>query len=336
MTRLRLHKTNRSAFTLVELLMVIAIITILVSMVAAGLMKVLNQVSIVSTRTEISEMEGALRVFMQDYNLSDPPPSYLLIAEDTSLYPQLMANPATFAAATQTVQFFQKWFGRNFLIGTGFKYNWNGNTDAAGNPIYDPPYVLEGEQCLVFYLGGIPAYTTSGSIGMTGFCPSVQNPALAATPGAPRKGPYYTFNANRLALTLPSNPSIQNPLHFPVYIDAWNVKLTTGNFGPQPYAYFSTSGRINAYNILTASIGGDCNSIGANAYYEGVTASGLPSYMNNNGMQIISAGQDGIFGYDPTKTFPGGVPWSPLQGATGNGRDDQANFSARVLGAGQS
>jgi prepilin-type N-terminal cleavage/methylation domain-containing protein len=319
MTRTRSRYTRRRGFTLIELLVVIAIIAILVSLTAAAVMRVLGKIPEIQTRTDISQMDVALGSFMADYNLQNPPPSYLHLCENGTQY--YNASGQVLPQYVSTVNFLQQWFGRSFNPKGSYDWNGSGKIDA--------PYQLEGEQCLVFYLGGIPTYS-GATIGMTGFCPNVANPALFAAAGSTRKGPYFNFNPSRLTTLLyPGKSNIQ--LHFPVYTDAWQVQAEQNNLGSQPYAFFSTSGKINGYNLVT---GGDCPTIGAEAYYESITNK-QPGYTFNNRYQIISAGQDGIFGFDPTKTIPGGVPWSPANGATGNGKDDQANFSSKILGAGQ-
>jgi prepilin-type N-terminal cleavage/methylation domain-containing protein len=310
MIRRRSRKGQRSAFTLVELLVVIAIIAVLVSLTAAAVMRVLGKIPEVQTRTDIGMMDQAMASFMADYGLQNPPPSMLLLSEDGSQYPKLMSNTATAALATQTVKFLQEWFGKSFNVYG--KYDWNGNSTI------DQPYTLYGQQCLVFYLGGIPTYTASGTIGMTGFSPNVavstanpMGPATPAVSGTQRKGPYFPFVTSRLVATAP----------FPTYLDAWQAKPT-----PNVYAFFSSRGKMNGYNPL------DCAKL-AFPYYEPLP-SGQPSYTNNNRYQILSAGQDGIFG-GQTNATAYGFPWNPASGATGHGADDQSNFSASLLGAGQ-
>lgn len=309
MIRFHSRRRTRSAFTLIELLVVIAIIAILVSLTAAAVMKVLGKIPQVQTSSEIGEMGTAMASFMAAYNLQNPPPSTLYLCENGTQY--YNSSGQVQPQYQSTVKFLQKWLGRSFKVnGT---YNWNGNTNASGQPIYDPPYVLTGQQCLVFYLGGIPTYSPSG-IGMTGFAQNVANPAMPAGSGGTatnRNGPFFNFKTANLF----------NPGSFPVYMDPWQAKPT-----PQPYAFFSSQGKVNGYNA------GDCSGFGY-PYYE-PTAGGLPNYALNNSFQIISAGQNGIFGGTTSHTIYG-VAWNPSAGATGAGADDQANFSSTILGAGQ-
>jgi prepilin-type N-terminal cleavage/methylation domain-containing protein len=289
MVRRSSRKTNRTAFTLIELLVVIAIIAILVSLTSAGVMKVLWKIPEVQTRTEISQMDASLASFMSDYNLSDPPPSKLLLCESLLQYP----------AGDPSLSFLKQTFGKNLGVGVPF-IDWN------GNGVLDNPITLEGEFCLVFYLSGIPSPVGTTPQGQ-GFSTNSMNPSQ---PGGKRRGPYMQFKAERLTPIAAAN-------NFCIYIDAWNTK--TVPTGPKPYAYFSSNGINNNGYLL--NLGLDCVSIGAAAYNDGAG-----NFTNSNKYQIISAGQDGTFGT--------GL-WSASTGAIGPGKDDQANFSSKILGAGQ-
>lgn len=346
MIRDHLHRENRSAFTLIELMVVIMIIAILVGLLSSAAFKALEQATVVRTATELSLMQDGLALFMTDYQLTDPPPSILSIHEDGVSY-----NPANPLDAA-TLRFFQTTFNRNFV--TIQPRDWNGNGKI------DPPYILQGAQCLVFYLGGIPAYTSNGSVGMTGFgtssfapdMPSEQN-LLYPVASPNRRGPYFTFDNSRLTSPLlpvgPQAPAqdarfLLSP--FPTYQDPWQAFKRNGLSQSQPYAYFSTGGTLNGYNPWFATLALTDNSlIGANAYYQGLNVvSGRPSYMAPNIYQIVSAGKDGFFGYDLVPTPMGSVSWSPAGGGAGTGlnsqqsiagNDDQASFTGNVLGVGE-
>ncbi len=287
MARIRSRSLSRRGFTLIELLVVIAIIAVLVSLTAAGTMKMLGKIPQVQTSTEMSQLDSALAAFMSDYQLSDPPPSHLILSENLALYP----------AGDPNLAFLKRTFGKNLGAATGNLIDWN------GNGALDGPWTLEGEQCLIFYTGGIPTPTGSTPGGL-GFSTNNMNPAAA---GGKRNGPYMTFKSSRL---------VAGAGGFFVYIDPWKSPTSPlyATLGGTPYAYFSSFG-IN--NLYTA----DCPSIFATPYSDG---SG--HFINSNKYQIISAGQDGVFG-------PGVLIGS--SGATGSGRDDQANFSSTILGAGQ-
>lgn len=305
MIRNQSRSGKRSAFTLVELMVVILIIAILVSLISSAVLKAMQKIPEVTTRTEISQFDMALRAFMLDYNLDVPPPSYLVLNE---------IAPFT----SPSLPFLQKVFGKSFGLGQTW-IDWNGDN------IQNGPWILEGEQCLVFYLGGIPTAPGLGGYSPQGFSTNSMNPALPAITSPKRKGPYYTFQVARLKPVSAASP-------FPAYIDAWQSK--TGPYfatlGGTPYAYFSSNGNNNiGYTQNTTGLI-DCATIGALPYY--ITLTNPPQYMNPTTYQIISAGKDGIFGTAATGT-PG---WYPASGALGAGADDQSNFSGSLLGSGQS
>lgn len=279
MTRIHSRRVQRSAFTLVELMVVVLIIAILVSLVSSAVMKAMRMIPEVTTRTEISEMETAMGALMQDYKLDVPPPSFLILDETSPRTPSPVDGGRSAA-------FLTKMFGRN--LGPT---DWNGDNTIGGT------WTLRGEECLVFYLGGI---------NLQGF--SYNNMSPKPISGQKVHGPYFPFKTSRL------KPVVTG---FYVYIDPWQKKSGPhyATLGGSPYTYFSSNGINNAYT----------NTSGYGAFPYFIT--GTTQYMNSNSFQIISAGQDGYFG--------GQQGWVPASGATGTGADDQANFSAKLLGAPQ-
>jgi hypothetical protein len=315
------------------MVIVLGIIILLASLLLAAVMKTMALVPEVQTRTEISEMEVALNAFMADYNLSDPPPSFLVLRED-------LAYNKAIPVELQSITFLKKVFGQNLGAGAQF-IDWNGN----GQPDLGVPFYLEGEQCLVFYLGGIQGIvppTVGGTPTCLGFNSNNLNPAAPSVTGARRKGPYYTFNTNRLMplTSVPNLPNISKTANgFFVYLDPWNTKYSLPAYGgAKPYAYFSSSGNNNAYNfnaayLATLGLTGECSSlqtgpVPATVPLPWYTAKTLVSttYVNPNKYQILSAGRDGFWG---DGDYSGG------SANAGLGHDDQANFSSRILGANQ-
>lgn len=331
-------RPSRPAFTLIELMVVILIIAVLVSLISSAAMRTLNKIPQVRTSTEIAQLTIALEGFMMDHGLTDPPPSQLLLYENVAGY---KSDPSPLAQ--QSYLFLQRAFGKN--VGLGVPYiDWNGDTLPNG------PWYLEGEQCLVFYCGGIPS-----ALGMQGFSSSGINPAA---PGGKRLGPYYNFEVPRLTLLPGLAP-------FPAYIDPWQSKRSS-----KPYAYFSSRGYSNGYaNTGNAFLLVDCAGIGASPYAESyllgapdATMNAAITYMNRNGFQIISAGKDGVFGqsqnsaglygftpadWSSTSGGPYG-PWPPVPtlalpaipsfnaSLAPAANDDQSNFSSSLLGVPQS
>jgi hypothetical protein len=207
-------------------------------------------------------------------------------------------------------------------------------------------FVLEGEQCLVFYLGGIQT-SAGGTNACLGFSPNNNNPAAPSAQGIRRRGPYFPFAPNRL-LPLTAPPPIAAAPDLPklaptansffVYMDPWHAKFSPPAYGgSKPYAYFSTQGNNNGYTpnaaaLLALGLVGECSSLQTAAAPPGLPTITVPQpwynspkhFVNPNGYQILSAGKDGWWG---SGDFSGG------SADNGPGHDDQANFSARILGS---
>jgi hypothetical protein len=264
------------------------------------------------TRKEISEMEVALRAFMADYGLTEPPPSYLYLSE---------ADPINKNKTNQTdgltAAFLEKLFGHN--LGPT---DWNGDGKISGGTF------LQGNQCLVFYLGGIP---NSAAVSLAGAAPAPQGfstnnmkPSYGSMPGetmGKRKGPYFNFVTTRLYY--PQQQVFPPWDGFFTYIDPWMTKSGVLWGIGTPYAFYSSTGINNQYPIYT--------DWGASPY-----KTGNGQYMNPNTYQIISAGKNGVFGrglWIPSSgpVMPNIVPPVPDP----DGLDDQANFSSTLLGSGQ-
>ena len=67
MSHLLKSRSRNSAFTLVELMIVIAIIGILASLATVGVMKALEKGKMVAARTEISQLEAAIAAAKQNF-----------------------------------------------------------------------------------------------------------------------------------------------------------------------------------------------------------------------------------------------------------------------------
>lgn len=306
------HTRRRRGFTLIELCVVFMVIAVLVWLLSSAVLKALGKLPEVQTATEIAQMSLGLQNLKVAYSLQDDPPSHLVLWET-----------APFGGDPSTVLFLQKMFGRT--LGMNQPYiDWN------GNGLQDGPWILEGEQCLVFYLGGIPS-----AQGPQGFAASNINPALI-TPGSKRSGPFYQFQVNRLAkLPTPSG------VFFPMYLDPYNAKNTPAYaaFGGTPYLYFSSQGIMNS--VVAPLVGyqvTDCATITA-------LVGGLPykyltgGYVNPIGNQILSAGHNGTFGFgvwdaNSGTVIPNVAP-PPAFLMDKAGADDQANFGKGLLGSGQ-
>jgi prepilin-type N-terminal cleavage/methylation domain-containing protein len=309
---MRLHRAparRRGGFTLVELLVVIAIIAVLVSLLSSAVFSAFVKFDEVKTRREISAMAAGLKQFESDRKISVAPPSRLYL-DETGVY-----NPASnypgYAGlnAAQQAQINQMAVdSKAYLvmawprIATGnpaqpvAQIDWN-----SSGVIDNTPYVLEGEQCLVFFLGG----AKSGGV-FVGFSGTNASNPMETTSTTKRQGPYLQFEMNRVT-------PAPAPGTFPVYQDTYGTA----------YAYFSSGTGQNKYDAY-ASFGHDCNSLTTMAPYSNGT-----QFYNADTFQIVSAGRDQKFG--------AGGQWASSDGFTGpatinGGGDNITNFYDAKLG----
>jgi general secretion pathway protein G len=275
---------------------------------------------------EITNLETALNDFKSKFG--DFPPSRIILNSNGSYNPgdttQINGtNDITRGdLEARTARSMRKIFPRaaNYFStgGAGAALPW----DLSGN---NSPYViLQGHECLVFFLGGMPQALPSG-FGMTGFS---KNPANPFDAGVNRTVPLFEFAPGRLQdvfNTKGNGPSAQNG--FPSYVDP----VSSSN-EPHTYAYFSSYGN-NGYdpNDDNSAFNGDSNlgmketddtggaifrsfqvafPIGGTA--SRIATSGAPNpytagnplpgttglaYQKPQSFQIISAGRDGQWGY---------------------------------------
>lgn len=337
------RRQPRGAFTLVELLVVISIILVLMSLLVAGVMKAGALGKRTSNTNDIQQLNAAVVNVMQQYNLTYIP-SRIFIDEDLTQYANPTSNyaksvPAQLRIDSQT--FLARMFPKLNFTGTNpsapTKIDWNGDGTAG-----DQEVILEGDQCLVFFVGGIPT-STGGVPGVTGFSTNPTDPAWhVANPGAAVRGPFYEFRGDRLY-----EPRGQGT-QFWSYKDAYGV---------MPYIYFSNYGKRNQYWYGYANYGGnsDVNSLPSITIFPYAEAfqSSSPSYpllrfQKPDGFQIISAGADKQLGpgsyLDPSSNVllwnaNNGFYWQPASasatappGVPDAGNDDQTNFTGLLLG----
>jgi prepilin-type N-terminal cleavage/methylation domain-containing protein len=308
MTLLMPKRRRRAAFTLIELMVVMAILTIMISLLLAGVSRVRLAAKRTTVHTEIRELGQGITMFKQKHSV-DYVPSMIVLREKmdydsnnpaqvasvnylkqawpfvpVNLTPGGNIPPSQFATGTTLTTTVS-----GQIVPCGIDWNCNGQID--GNGTSSPAWTLEGDQCLVFFLGGI---NEGGQL--TGFSTNKRNPM---DPTPQRVGPFIQFQVDRLQAR---TATAAGAAGFRSYVDPWKA---------QPYAYFTSYGK-NKGN--TAYVAADCGTLGVVPYSSG------GKYMNMDGFQIISAGEDKAFGN--TGTLP----------AVGVGEDDIANFSQGTLG----
>ena len=333
-------------FTLVELLVVILILAILIALLVPAMNFAMRAAKNAAVGGEINQLAQALASFKAKYG--DYPPSRIYLSEDGNLQPVVTNLDAAINAGDITyrqlgqrsIAIMRKFFPRvvfNLGITTGNWYDFNGDgSRVVGTTTTAQSYILQGHECLVFFLGGIPysdSYPVSANskLSMTGFGKDPTNPFTNSIVGntgysANRQPPFFEFNASRLAVDL-TNPTLPG---IPGYLDS--LGNTLGNGMTNFYAYFSAYGNggydpndVNfseydneippqligltfhvAFPVPGASFANSASSPAPNPYTTAVTApfnttTSPPTplattYLNPQTFQIISSGIDGLYG----------------------------------------
>lgn len=338
---------DRGGFTLVELLIVFVILALLIALLLPAINGAVRTAKNTAASTELKQLDQALAAFKSKYG--DYPPSRILLCENgyynIGLTTALAgATPATQADITygqlaqRSLSYLRKFFPKVVLSTSGAVWTAADNQwyDFNGNGVLDPPYILQGHQALVFFLGGLPQSTSEG-YAMTGFAKNPANPFTPAIAGAAapaffsnnREQPLYEFKADRLLIDT-VNTWAWNTSNIPGYLD--NLGNTTTDGGQVNFiAYFSAYGS-NAYDpndvnfaveedgslvkpILSrvyvrfpvyTNAGSTNNNVAVspspNPYTSTITYSTTPSlaatitYINPQTYQLISSGMDGQYG----------------------------------------
>ena len=257
-------KSRRRGFTLIELLVVIIIIATLIALLIPAIASAVRAARNASVQAEINQIAQALADFKSKYG--EYPPSRIILNENGGIQTGLLAvnsgafdplkSTATDITLTQLANRTQNamrkfWPRAQFTLGsnvwgpTGAWYDFNGN----GSRDFNQSVILQGHECLVFFLGGIPLVANNGGnvqISVIGFGKDPVNPFTNGIVGngmysANRNNPFFQFDSSRLAVT----DSSEYPTG---YATAFGPTFNPGYFDSLPsqgsqnfYAYFSTN-----------------------------------------------------------------------------------------------
>jgi hypothetical protein len=253
------------------------------------------------TKFNVPYMPSRIRLCekYQDYDLANP------LDRDsaeflTRVWPRLHHSDPDNATYPWT-------YGRTPELARTRWIDWNGDgVNNAKGMQNGGAWTLEGDQCLVFFLGGI----TWGKLCL-GFSTVPFDPAQG---GGARSGPFYDFSPGQL-VDFHDDP----------------FRSCLDRHGGKPYAYFSAYKAVNGYNrYFQALADSDCSKLGVWPY--ATSLGSTPKYLNPRSFQIISAGADHEFGRG--SPLPGGPVWTPATASDidAPGRDDQSNFYDKLLG----
>jgi prepilin-type N-terminal cleavage/methylation domain-containing protein len=303
---------RRSGFTLIEILVVIAIIAILASLILGAVVALRGKGPEAQTVNEIRQISLAMSKFASEHG-NFYPPNRLRLCGHRNKY-TLVPTPGNANLDTQSIEFLSKLFPNMGTQWSGGGIAWDGTANA------NIDVILEGDQVLVFVLGGIPDPAGAGKPPQ-GFSVNPNNPATAA--GDRKKS--ITFEASRIVLLHGNN--------FPSYLDGFARDLPAAAPSPgkgfkQPYVYFGSMTKTKKENGYDPTPSGPPGT-SVSPYVQNATAP--VKYWNSSTFQLISAGPDGVFGGGGTvtlaplvqKAWPGYTPAGTM--------DDYSNFNSSRL-----
>ena len=214
------HRPARPGFTLVELLIVMAIIAILAGLLLAGV----QRVQIVADRTkaanDVTQLASSCAEFKREFGFYPP---------DTFTVP-------TDGASTPSTSALKRMFPNGDFNATGSNYGvYSGKT-------------LNQSETLVFFLGGLSQAGWDS-----------KNPAVPLTLGSSttKKGPYFDFQENRLDRTGTNGvPQFSDPWGTPyIYFRSLSGNDYTGTFGTTSPYQESASRFANQNSVQIISAG---------------------------------------------------------------------------------
>jgi prepilin-type N-terminal cleavage/methylation domain-containing protein len=248
---------RRQGFTLIEILVVIAIIAILASLLLAGVIAVMKTGPEVKTRNDILQLQQGINNFHTDKKFY--PPDRIRLCSNHTQY-------GTSALDQESLKCISAMFPN---LGVFTNVRWAGPGTSTTLDV-----TLEGDQAIVFYLLGPPNGASTPQL-MGGFSTNPTDPIDVAN-AAPNRKRYIEYDLSRLKLMPRAGNNAGDK--FPSYIDGYDK---------QPLVYFSSNARPNGYTP------GVTNTLGVSPYQQQTSPL---TYYHSSTFQIISAGADAKFG----------------------------------------
>ena len=325
----------RAGFTLVELVIVVAIIGILAAIITPAVMRSFGAARDAKVKVEITQLASAVTAFKATFGVE--PPSRIVLFEGAADGADSGGNDwddyTTYSVGGEAKRS-RAWIKRLWT-----RFDFSAARDLNGDGDSTDVYQLNGAECLAFFLGG-PCIQVGGRLAPQGFSKNPQNPfAPPLTTGESREGPFFEFDSARLTNVTGG--------YFPEYLDSLPDQTV-------PYVYFSSYDG-QGYD---AADGISINSVTLNPYYSVTEDTNLNGtldtgedritspastisvieYFNPRSFQIISAGVDNMHGtggfFDPARpqvSLKYGRPATSAANSPQAEYDNITNFNAGRL-----
>jgi prepilin-type N-terminal cleavage/methylation domain-containing protein len=234
------HRSPRTAFTLVEIMVVIVIIGILTAILVPVIGGIIRRTNEAAVKVEIHSLESAISDFKTKFGCHPP--------DNITLYELQNGWSSTPEGRASRSKITRIWPRFRFVSPNSTLLTWDVNGD--GN-FGSGTFTLSGAECLVFFLGGMPKDDGSGnekSTFMTGFSKNPSNPFQPRTVDESRDGPFFEFPSSRLVDVEVNSAGLHGGSAdgFPEFIDTLSNQTA-------PYLYLS-SNEGRGYNAAAAGL----------------------------------------------------------------------------------